>query len=284
MPRTRDQRCKRILNVYFNQQLKDINFDITKLDTRGWKIARYMVKIPSTWVVYKPQYNNETRTLSWVPNTNNQELLTDEKMDEIQQDFKNKFEPYEKKSDTTSLSTSYLRIHDKKTTENENEFHLIVVYDKDYLPFNENIDIKYRNEQLERRNEQLTNQLNMFRKETEQYSKYMRNQYFRIMHQRDEARDSLLQCSILFKERSSKQLESYRKIIRKCYSEMKKEFECPVCYEQIPNNKVFTTPCQHVICSDCTKRCNNVCPMCRQDMTFLPSDNEITVIALNIDV
>ena len=65
---------------------------------------------------------------------------------------------------------------------------------------------------------------------------------------------------------------------------MKKEFECPVCYEQIPNNKVFTTPCQHVICSDCTKRCNNVCPMCRQDMTFLPSDNEITVIALNIDV
>ena len=59
MPRTRDQRCKRILNVYFYQQLKDINFDITKLDTRGWKIARYMVKIPSTWVVYKPQYNNQ---------------------------------------------------------------------------------------------------------------------------------------------------------------------------------------------------------------------------------
>ena len=282
MPRTRDQRCRRILNIYFNEQLKDINFDITKLDTRGWKIARYIVKIPSKWVVYKPQYNNETRTLSWVPITNIQELLTDEKMKAIEQDFKSKFEPFEKK--TTSVSSSYLRIYDKKNTDNENEFHLIVVYDKDHLPFDENIDIQQRNIELERYNQQLSDILSSYQKETDKYSKYLRAQYLRVKRQRDEARDSLIHCSILFKERSSNQLESYRKIIQKCYLEMKKEFECPVCYENIPNNKIFTTPCQHVICIDCTKQCGNVCPMCRQDMTFIPSDNEIAIITLNTDV
>ena len=47
MPRTRDQRCQRVINLFFNRQLPNTHFQLSKVDGRGWKIARYKVIISS---------------------------------------------------------------------------------------------------------------------------------------------------------------------------------------------------------------------------------------------
>ena len=47
------------------------------------------------------------------------------------------------------------------------------------------------------------------------------------------------------------------------------------CYEDIESNDIFITPCNHHICNNCTTKCKNLCPMCRQDMSYVP--DEITV-------
>ena len=279
MPRTRNERCKRILHDYFNEKLGNLYYDLTKLDTNGWKVARYTLKIPAQWNDWILNHNNETNILTWDENIKYQNILSNEKMNEIYHQFKTMFEPYEKKTGSTSIS--YLRIHDFVTSENENTFHLIIVYDKEYLPFPEDINLQQRCDYLERQNQNLSNTLINFRSETDAYVRRTRRKYQTLVAECTRLQNSLAQCSQLFEERSATQLGQYRKIIQKMYLEMNKEFECPVCYERIENDNVFTTPCQHVICNECTKHCKNVCPMCRQSMAFTPSDAELAIFTLN---
>ena len=271
MPRSRDQRCRRVLNAFFDEQLTNIHYILEKLNVRGWKIARYVITIPKEWTVSSPRYDNDTRTLTWVNNVKQQDLPQNEKATEIEQLFKTKMEPHEKK--TGSISSSYLRIHETKLSDEKIEYHFLVVYDKEHMPFPEEVDLNHRIEQLERNNDQMTKQLRNYRNETEQYVGYMRRRYNRAIRDRDEANYAVTTCSQLFERRNAEHMEKYRKIIRDCYLEMEKEFECPVCYETIPNDKVFTTPCKHVICSDCTTHCQNNCPMCRQEMCYVPNEN-----------
>ena len=39
MPRSRDQRCRRVLNAFFDEQFTNIHYILEKLNVRGWKIA-----------------------------------------------------------------------------------------------------------------------------------------------------------------------------------------------------------------------------------------------------
>ena len=34
----------------------------------------------------------------------------------------------------------------------------------------------------------------------------------------------------------------------------------------IENDKIYTTPCNHVFCTSCATQCKNKCPLCRQEM------------------
>jgi len=276
MPRSRDQRCRRVLNAFFDEQFTNIHYILEKLNVRGWKIARYVLTIPKEWTVSSPRYDNDTRTLTWVNNVKQQDLPQNEKATEIEQLFKTKMDPHEKKAG--SISSSYLRIHETKLSDEKIEYHFLVVYDKEYMPFPEEIDLNHRIEQLERNNDQMTKQLRDYRDETDKYCDYMRRRYNRAIRDRDEANYAVTTCSQLFERRNAEHMEKYRKIIRDCYLEMEKEFECPVCYETIPNDKVFTTPCKHVICSDCTTHCQNNCPMCRQEMCYVPNENNDNVL------
>ena len=59
------------------------------------------------------------------------------------------------------------------------------------------------------------------------------------------------------------------------HKETKKTFDCPVCYESIKSGDEFTSPCNHVVCNECAKRCKNTCPMCRQDLCCILEDAPI---------
>jgi len=51
--------------------------------------------------------------------------------------------------------------------------------------------------------------------------------------------------------------------INRLYSNIDTNAECPVCYEEIKKDKLVVPACCHFICSDCSERWNNGCPMCR---------------------
>ena len=80
MPRTRNERCKRILHDYFNEKLGNLHYDLTKLDTKGWKIARYTLKIPAQWNDWILNHNNETNILTWDENIKYQNIFSFERM------------------------------------------------------------------------------------------------------------------------------------------------------------------------------------------------------------
>ena len=111
MPRSRDQRCRRVLNAFFDEHLTNVYYVLEKLNVRGWKIARYVVTIPKEWTASSPRYDHDTRSLTWINNTKRQVLPQNERVNEIEQLFKTKMEPYEK-SETVRLS---------KTRHEENE-------------------------------------------------------------------------------------------------------------------------------------------------------------------
>ena len=50
---------------------------------------------------------------------------------------------------------------------------------------------------------------------------------------------------------------------------LQKEYECPICYNDIALNMMDTTHCQHTFCHSCIFRhleTNNSCPLCRKSI------------------
>ena len=274
MPRTRDQRCQRVINLFFNRQLPNTHFQLSKVDGRGWKIARYKVIISSSWFIRSPSYDHETRTLVWNNIEHNQELPDEEKIQHIVDEFSDHFKDFEKKE--RNILLSFLCLHETEIEESKVTFNLIVQYDKDHIPFpeNDNENMEARIEQLERNNEQLLDRLRLFRSETERYVGPMRRRLHRVLRERDEANMFISTCENVFKMNNSKYMECYRNILRDCYKTMNKTHECPICYENIEYMNVFTTPCNHVMCNECSTKCKNVCPMCRQEMAYFPEEQE----------
>ena len=274
MPKTRDNRCKRVIKNFFSEQLPNYHFLDNKINTRGWKLARYEIHVPYSWEVKEPEYIPETRSLVWNITEHSQSLPNAEKITEIEKNFKNKFECFEKK--VHGRSTSFLRLYETNVHDEEVIFKLLVEYDKSHIPFPENNqeNLEERVEQLERNNRQLLDQLRVFRTETERYIGPLRRRLHRALRERDEANAFVSTCENMFKMNNAKYMESYRNILRNCYKTMNKKHECPICYDPIENKDVFTTPCNHIVCNDCSKRCKNTCPMCRQEMAYFPEQFE----------
>ena len=278
MPKTRDQRCRRILHEFFREKTQNLHFVLKKENVRGWKYARYEISIPNKWTISNAQYDAQTRSLIWTNLEKTQDISPiKEKIEEIEQEFKTKFEPHEKKTPNNMNSLSFVRIYETELDiEGDTEeiiYKIMVQYDKDHIPFPEIIDQEARLEFLEKHNATLSNQLMHNRNETERYVQHMRRRVNRALRERDDANHSVTQCGLHFMKQNAKYLDAYRDIIRKCYDEMGKKFEeCPVCYEEIENKDIFITPCNHHICIKCTERCKNVCPMCRQDMCYVPQE------------
>ena len=281
MPKTRDQRCQRILHEFFREKTQNLHFILKKENVRGWKYARYEISIPNKWTFSIANYDHQTRSLIWTNQEKTQDISPiKDKIEETKDEFKTKFEPHEKKTPNNMNTLSFLRIYETELkTEEDMEtviYRLMVQYDKEHVPFSEDIDIDARLEFLEKRNLTLNNELLHIRNETERYVQHMRRRVNRALRERDDANHSVTQSGLHFMKQNAKYADSYRDIIRKCYDEMGKKFEeCPVCYEEIKNKDIFITPCNHHICNNCTTKCKNSCPMCRQEMCYVP--DEITV-------
>lgn len=59
---------------------------------------------------------------------------------------------------------------------------------------------------------------------------------------------------------------------------MESEFECPICLEILADPVTFS--CGHSICQDCLNVLLNKCPMCRSEITKMPSKNVVLKSAL----
>ena len=66
------------------------------------------------------------------------------------------------------------------------------------------------------------------------------------------------------------QIESKTMMLRRMKEKLKELYlghdpsECPVCYTQIPGEKLVITVCCHYICSTCSEKCTR-CPLCRTE-------------------
>jgi len=260
MPKTRDQRCKRALKTLFDQY--PFHYNLVKLNVQGYSVARYEISIPQKWITYEPQYNSEAHTLAWVAIPNQQELPN---IDTICNKFTETFQPHEKPD-------AYLRIHDTDVTDECIVIKMIVKYFKSDMPFGEEeITIEQRNTQLENQNAALQSQLSEFESELNRLIRHTCKRNRRLIIERDDAVNGVRHCASIFLEQYTDISDSYRNIIRKCYKDFGQTVDdCPVCYDPIENDKMFVTPCNHILCNDCANHCKNSCPMCRQELCYDP--------------
>jgi len=253
MTKSRNRRCIDAIRTLFDQY--NIEYNLIKLDIPGYAIARYELTIPRIWESMEPKYNEDTKMLEWITHKNEQ-ILPD--VNVICAKFNETYEPFE-------TQHSYLRIYSTEPNDDQVLFRMIVKYYKNEIPFPE--DIELRNRQLESQNAILKNNINRYNNEIDQYISRIQYENFMLHCEAISAETRCKNQEKLVMTRCSKIVESYRKIARELYIDSDREKEdCPVCYEAIQNNDLFITPCNHILCTKCSSKCNNACPMCRDEL------------------
>tara|TARA_B110000858_G_C17705589_1_gene428061 strand:+ start:209 stop:1033 length:825 start_codon:yes stop_codon:yes gene_type:complete len=270
MPQTRDQRCTAVLRNFFEQEniLGEFHYELKKLTHRGWKFVRYEIEIPQTWFMRYPRYNSNYNELIWTEEEHGQIIPNEEHINIVLDKFKEKFEPFEKnirRAYGTKLS-SFLRITGHSINESHVKLYVNVQYNKDEIPFPEDFDYLARARRLESENESLRNTIRDFKHETDKANCRLRRDYFIIIRQRDNALNFINNMKTDFNKKTTSFIMNYQTIINNQYKELNKNFDCPVCFISIENDKTYTTPCNHVFCESCATQCNNKCPLCRQEM------------------
>ena len=151
-------------------------------------------------------------------------------------------------------------------------FKMLVKYFKSELPFPpEQITLEKRIQQLELQNEFTRLKLHSYNEETDLYINRMKRNNHRLRKERDNAINGINHCSEIFLEQYSQITYQYRNMLRECYKELNRKVDdCPVCYEKLEYNNMFITPCKHHLCNDCAGQCKNSCPLCRQELCYIP--------------
>ena len=73
------------------------------------------------------------------------------------------------------------------------------------------------------------------------------------------------------------------KILEKTIKEQKKVSSCTICMEEISNDKIVTTRCNHHFCQECFWnwcKMNNSCPNCRKELIDKDRKAELELINL----
>jgi hypothetical protein len=255
MTKSRNLRCISAINTVFEQY--NIYYDLIKLNVPGYSVARYELTIPKQWETVEPFYNDENTVLEWIKQTHEQTLPN---IDDIRVKFDEIHKPYQ-------TDNSYLLIHSAKGCDTEILFKIFVKYYKKEIPFPENMhSLEQRIYKLETQNYNLRQNFLKYKTETSKYIHQLdienHDLYFK------ELTNGVKRKKII--NQYTKMVESYHKIAREYFIELDIEKEdCPVCYESIPNNNLFITPCKHTMCSMCASKCSNSCPLCRQELGII---------------
>ena len=261
MPKiTRDQHCQRAINAFFRDY--EFHYHLIKLNVEGYSIARYELTIPKAWEEHKPVYDSVSNNLTWNIETCEQELPNPVT---ICNDFATVFSPCEKPD-------AYLRIHIAEMNNEGITFKMLVKYFKSDLPFPpEETTMEKRVQQLELQNEMMSLKLRDYNAEIDLYVRPMKRRIHLLKLERDNAINGINQCSAIFLEQYSQITYQYRNMLRECYKDLNRKVDdCPVCYDPIEYENMFITPCKHHLCNDCAGQCKNSCPMCRQELCFIP--------------
>lgn len=270
MPQTRDQRCTAVLRNFFEQEdiIGAYHYELKKLTHRGWKCARYEIFIPQTWFERYPRYSRDYNELIWVGEEHGQNIPDEDHVTDVMDKFKEKFEPFETNMRRAygTKTSSFLRITGSSINESYIKLYINVQYNKNEIPFPEDFDYLARARRLETENESLRNTIRDFRRETERATCRLRRDYFNVIRERNDALDYANNIQTIFNKNMTSFMMNYQTILNHQYKELNKNFDCPVCLTSIENDKIYTTPCNHVFCTSCATQCKNKCPLCRQEM------------------
>ena len=134
---------------------------------------------------------------------------------------------------------------------------ICVVYNKEHTPYNVNEDDK----QYQRKYVLLMKRYNNDQAFIERLLADNEELHEDMIYHQKEARK--LKKKFIIEQKNNVISESNLiNKLRDAYKLLPNKEECPVCYEEITNEKLEIPRCSHYICNECHKRCD-VCPVCR---------------------
>ena len=134
---------------------------------------------------------------------------------------------------------------------------ICVVYNKDHTPYNVNEDDK----QYQRKYVLLMKRYNNDQAFIERLLADNEELHEDMVYHQKEARK--LKKKFIIEQKNNVISESNLiNKLRDAYKLLPNKEECPVCYEEITNEKLEIPRCSHYICNECHKRCD-ACPVCR---------------------
>jgi len=264
---TRDQQFKKTFDncmtnftetYYPNTSAWELD-DLT--NNKNKSIQQYSLKFPRKRISYTIDSHTRVDTGTREPS----ELVEIEQdipeIDDLQNYFNGYFENYIlkcKKGKVISF-VSLIRLS-REYDENLNislKGIIVIQYYKSYLPFPSNFQnyeqLKEQNKHLEKENADL----NAILCDTRTIIEYKRDSEIRLRNKMKRNREEANQ-------RLFNTIEKMQSNIRKFYNNQEKKEDCPVCYEEISNEKLMVPSCCHYICKDCHVKCEN-CPICREE-------------------
>jgi len=285
MRQSRDKLCEKALRNHFNQYNVEYNLELLSTQPLDNTKKLYKITMPETFEIKKPKFISTLNTLNMTTDLKmewNNDVMQQNwpKIDDIKDNFKQSFVLHEKKKKGDEDSCAYTRIQDISYNTSELTIIVIVSYFYYHFPFPKNTNMKQIieiNNTLLEELDSYKNTLNDFHRETDLAMNHYNSRVKRL-------RKQLTYAKILEKELKSKhkfiidemkihqkemkiqqkeQDEKYQEIIQKYYKESNNTQECPVCYEIINPNELYTPSCSHLICQKCSEQCKNKCPICR---------------------
>ena len=134
---------------------------------------------------------------------------------------------------------------------------ICVVYNKDHTPYNVNEDDK----QYQRKYVLLMKRYNNDQAFIERLLTDNEELHEDMIYHQKEARKLKKKFIIEQKNNIVSETNLINKL-RDAYKLLPNKEDCPVCYEEITNEKLEIPRCSHYICNECHKRCD-ACPICR---------------------
>jgi len=134
---------------------------------------------------------------------------------------------------------------------------ICVVYNKDHTPYN----VSENDTQYQRKYTLLLNRYNKNEAFIERLLADNEELHEDMIYHQKEARK--LKKKFIIEQKNNVISESNLiNKLRDAYKLLPNKEDCPVCYEEITNEKLEIPRCSHYICNECHKRCD-ACPICR---------------------
>ena len=133
---------------------------------------------------------------------------------------------------------------------------IVVCYYRSFLPY----PSKHKTyEQLQEKCDHLSEENKYLSDTVNEYIVVLESKNKKIKKLKERVKEINADATVKLRET----IHNMQKKIRECYEELRKEEDCPVCYECIKSSNLMVPSCCHYICGTCYDRCDS-CPICRE--------------------